>query len=342
MNFSKHSNPRLSKATESFQTNFNLCLVSFDCAIKGRLGRGREPTTSPRERSGGIEEMSRQWCHIRLLRSADQNVWMVPLAGSCFRILDLTGRSRFSIAPTRALLLNTSLNNDEFSLWKCSERPALPQKIGNQQILRFLASWRWFRDHVLLLDVAGLCRMDARDVSSRWISACWISTSQCWLWSSPAGRRPQMINHFMKTIVPSIDEQWQTTPTKINKVDMKNRKKTWNRGRIAADWQTSASLSATRAMPRFPSRTSAPRPIQSLGGVPSSALAACCGLLWSCLPLPFGGTIYDGQGTVGRDHISGRNSYCVIFVVNGWQIWSGCSQVASDSPHLLATYKYAL
>ena len=113
MNLSQHSNLRLSKTTGSFQTNFNLCLVSFDCAIKGRLGRGREPTTSPRERSG-IEEMSRQWFHIRLLRSADQNVWMVPLAGSCFRILDLTGRSRFSIAPTRALLLNTSLNNDEF------------------------------------------------------------------------------------------------------------------------------------------------------------------------------------------------------------------------------------
>ena len=53
MNFSKHSNLRLSKTTESFQTNFNLCLVSFDCAIKGRLGRGREPTTSPRERRSG-------------------------------------------------------------------------------------------------------------------------------------------------------------------------------------------------------------------------------------------------------------------------------------------------
>ena len=113
MNFSNRSNPRLSKTTESFQTNFNLCLVSFDCAIKGRLCRGREPTTSPRERSG-IEKMSWQWFHIRLLRSADQNVWMVPLAGSCFRILYLTGWSRFSIAPTRALLLNTSLNNDEF------------------------------------------------------------------------------------------------------------------------------------------------------------------------------------------------------------------------------------
>ena len=113
MNFSKHSNLRLSKTTESFQTNFNLCLVSFDCAVKGRLCRGREPTTSPRERSG-IEKMSRQWFHIRLLQSADQNVWMVPLAGSGFRILDLTGRCRFSIAPTRALLLNTSMNNDEF------------------------------------------------------------------------------------------------------------------------------------------------------------------------------------------------------------------------------------
>ena len=115
MNFSKHSNLRLSKTTESFQTNFNLCLVSFDCAIRGRLGRGREPTTSPRERRNGEEEMSWQWVHIRLLRSADQNVWMVPLAGSCFRILHLTGWSRFSIVPsTRALLLNTSLNNDEF------------------------------------------------------------------------------------------------------------------------------------------------------------------------------------------------------------------------------------
>ena len=111
MNFSQHSNLRLSKTTESFQTNFNLCLVSFDCAIKGRLCRGREPATSPRERSG-VEKMPRQWCHIRRLRRADQNVWMVPLAGSCFRILDLTGRSRF--APTRALLLNTSMNNDEF------------------------------------------------------------------------------------------------------------------------------------------------------------------------------------------------------------------------------------
>ena len=140
MNFSKHSNLRLSKTTESFQTNFNLCLVSFDCAIRGRLRRGREPTTSPRERSGGVEKMPRQWFHIRLLRSADQNVWMVPLAGSGFRILDLTGRCRFSIAPTRALLLNTSttMNNDEFSLCKFSERPALPQEIGNQQIPRFL------------------------------------------------------------------------------------------------------------------------------------------------------------------------------------------------------------
>ena len=130
MNFSKHSNLRLSKTTESFQTNFNLCLVSFDCAIKGRLGRDREPTTSPRERSGGVIKMPRQWFHIRLLRSADQPVWMVPLAGSCFRILYLTGRSRFSIAPTRALLLNTSMtmNNDEFSLCKFSERPAFASR----------------------------------------------------------------------------------------------------------------------------------------------------------------------------------------------------------------------
>ena len=94
MNFSKHSNLRLSKTTESFRTNFNLCLVSFDCAIKGGLCSSREPTTSPRERSG-VEEMSRQWFHIRLIRSADQNVWMVPLAGSGFHILDLTGWSRF-------------------------------------------------------------------------------------------------------------------------------------------------------------------------------------------------------------------------------------------------------
>ena len=113
MNFRKHSNLRLSKTTESFQTNFNLCLVSFDCAIKGRLCRGREPTTSPRERSR-VEKMFWQWFHIRRLRRADQNVWMVPLAGSCFRILYLTGWSRLSIAPTRALLLNTSMNNDEF------------------------------------------------------------------------------------------------------------------------------------------------------------------------------------------------------------------------------------
>ena len=115
MNFSKHSNLRRSKTTESFQTNFNLCLGSFDCAIKGRLCRGREPPTSPRERSRE-EEMFRQWFHIRLLRSADQNMWMVPLTGSRFQILYLTGWSLFSIVPTRALLLNTSsLNNDEFN-----------------------------------------------------------------------------------------------------------------------------------------------------------------------------------------------------------------------------------
>ena len=108
----QHSNLRLSTTTESFQTNFNLCLVSFDCAMQGRLCGGREPPTSPRERSG-IEKMSWQWFHIRLLGSADQNVWMVPLAGSRFQILYLTGWSRFSIAPTWALLLNTSLNNDE-------------------------------------------------------------------------------------------------------------------------------------------------------------------------------------------------------------------------------------
>ena len=220
MNFSKHSNLRLSKTTESFQTNFNLCLVSFDCAIKARLGRDREPTTSPRERSGGVIKMPRQWFHIRLLRSADQPVWMVPLAGSCFRILYLTGRSRFSIAPTRALLLNTSMtmNNDEFSLCKFSERPALPQEIGNQPIPRFLPRWRWLRDPVPLLDVAVLCRMDALDVSSRWISACWISTSQCWFRSSLAGRRPHTINHFMKTncaqqrwaVASCANKNWQT------------------------------------------------------------------------------------------------------------------------------------
>ena len=33
--------------------------------------------------------------------------------------------------------------------------------------------------------------------------------------ASLAGRLPQTINHFMKTIVPSSDEQWQTTPTKL-------------------------------------------------------------------------------------------------------------------------------
>ena len=194
MNFSKHSNLRhlrLLKTTESFQTNFNLCLVSFDCAIY-RLCRGREPTTSPREQRSGGEEMSWQWFHIRLVRSADQNVWIVPLAGSCFRILCLTGWSRFSIAPTQALLLNTSLNNDELiSLCKFSDRPALPQKIGNQPIPHFLPMSKWFRDPALLLDVAGLCNMDARDVSSRWISACWISTPPCWFRST--SRSPQKV-----------------------------------------------------------------------------------------------------------------------------------------------------
>ena len=111
-----------------------------------------------------------------------------------------------------------------FSLCKFSERPALPQKIGNQQIPRFLPRWRWFRHPVLRLDVAGLYRMDARDVSSRWISACWISTSQRWFWSSLSGRNPQMINQFIETIVPSIDKHWQATPTKITNFDMKNRK----------------------------------------------------------------------------------------------------------------------
>ena len=146
--------------------------------------------------------------HFGVLRSADQNVWMVPLAGSCLRILYLTGWSRFSIAPTRALLLNTSMNNDEFSLCKFSERPALPQKNGNQPTPRFLPRWRWFRD------VAVLCSMNARDVSSRWISACWISTSQCWFWSSLARRSPQKV--LTKALKWQINSWKQLCPASIS------------------------------------------------------------------------------------------------------------------------------
>ena len=285
MNFSKHSNPRLSKTTESFQTNFNLCLVSFDCAIKGRLGRGREPTTSPGNDGAGKK---------RCLDSGSIYVFSEVRIKTCGWYHSLAPVSEFFTSqggldfPLRQLghfywtLLWTMTSS--FSLSKCSERPALPQEIGNQQIPRFLPRWRWFRYPVLLLDVAGLCRTDGRDVSSRWISACWISTSQCWLWSSLARRCPQMINHFMKTSVNSIDKHCQAAPTKIIKL-------TWKVGKIkkesnCTDWRGQilillASLSATRTMPRFPSRTSAPRPIRHLGGVPSSALAAC-GLFWSC------------------------------------------------------------
>ena len=211
MNFSKHSNLRLSKTTESFQTNFNLCLVSFDCAVKGRLCRGREPATSPRERRSREEEMSWQWFHIRLLRSADQNVWMVPLAGSRFHILYLTGWSRFSVVPTRALLLNTSLNNDEFifTLWvfwaPCfaskNWKPTNSSFFSNVKVISrscSSAGCSWtFED-----GCSGyLISMDFSMLNFDFATLTLVqSTPES---SKGAHESPQMINQFMKTIVPN-------------------------------------------------------------------------------------------------------------------------------------------
>ena len=198
------------------------------------------------------------------------------------------------------------MNNDKFWLCKFSKRPALPQKIGNQQIPRFLPRWRWLRDPVLLLDVAVLCRMDARDVSSRWISACWISTSQCWFWSSLAGRCfPQMINQFMKTPVPRIDKHWQAAPTKITTLTWKSRNKSKKKTRkIAADWRAWASLPATRTLRRLPLRTSAPVVVVVVQNYYQSTSAASLSRLgyhiWS------GGD--HGQGSY--HWAIGRNSYC--------------------------------
>ena len=227
MNFSKHSSLRLSKTTGSFRTNFNLCLISFDCAIKGRLGRGREPTTSPRERSRRVEEMSWQWFHIRLLRSADQNVWMVPLAGSGVHILDLTGEGVvLATVPTRALLLDTSLNNDEFiftswvfwALCFASKNWKPTNSSFSSKVKVTSRSCSSAGCSCTLQDGYSGCliSMDFSMLNFDFATLILVQSSPPPSDKSSKGAHesPQMINQFMKTLVPSIDKHWQAAPTK--------------------------------------------------------------------------------------------------------------------------------
>ena len=136
----------------------------------------------------------------------------------------------------------------------------------------------------------------------------------------------------MKTKLPSIGKHWQATQTKIAKLTGKTGKK------IETEKTCSQLTSIDKSSSHPSDATISFEDLSSTTDPGSSALAACCGEVSSCplvlicgssskcclhLPFPFGATIYDGEGTVDRDHLIGQNSYChfpftsSIHLVNG-------------------------